>query len=285
MSDKGLSRRAMLRTAAGAAAGVGLAGAMSGTAQASWFPGGRRIPQRMISIQLYTLRTLLESDLEGTLEAVADIGYRSVELAGTYGRSAAEFRRLLDRYGLTATSAHVGFDGADVNQLIEDAKTIGYRKAACAWAQYGTLAEWRDFADRLDDAASAFRRAGISYGYHNHDHEYQPIDGVRPIDVIADRTKWYNVHLEYDLYWVVVGGADPVEEYYRRFGRVKQFHVKDRGEDGGWADVGTGDIDWRTLFRRTWPGPMKQYIVEHDAPSDPLNTAKVGYDYLRNLRF
>ncbi len=285
MSDKALSRRAMFRTAAGAAAAVGLAGAMSGTAHAGWGPPGRRIPKQMISIQLYTLRNLFEADLEGTLEALADIGYRSVELAGTYGRSAAEFRGLLDRYHLRATSAHVGFDGEDVDALIEDARTLGYRKAACAYANYSTLEEWRAFAGRLDTAAAAFRKAGISYGYHNHAHEYQAIDGVRPIDVIAERTSPRNVHLEYDLYWVVDGGADPVEEYYRRFGRVQQFHVKDRGEDGGWADVGTGTIDWATLFRRTWAGPMKQYIVEHDDPADPLNTAKVGYDYLADLRF
>ncbi len=264
---------------------MGLAGAMSGTAHADWGRGGRRIPKQMISIQLYTLRNLLQDDLEGTLEALADIGYRTVELAGTYGRSAAEFRRLLDRYHLKATSAHVGFDGEDVDQLIADAKTIGYRKAACAYANYSTLEEWRAFARRLDKAAAAFRKAGISYGYHNHAHEYQPIDGIRPIDVIAECTSPRNVHLEYDLYWLVDAGADPVVEYYRRFGRVQQFHVKDRAEDGGWADVGTGTIDWPTLFRRTWIGPMKQYIVEHDDPADPLNTAKVGYEYLANVRF
>ena len=116
---------------------------------------------------------------------------------------------------------------------IADAKTIGYRKAACAYANYSTLEEWRAFARRLDKAAVAFRKAGISYGYHNHAHEYQPIDGIRPIDVIAECTSPRNVHLEYDLYWLVDAGADPVVEYYRRFGRVQQFHVKDRAEDGG----------------------------------------------------
>ncbi|WP_028661689.1 sugar phosphate isomerase/epimerase family protein [Saccharomonospora saliphila] len=290
MTGAGLSRRAMLRTAAGAAAAAGITGALATTAQAApgqagGWSGGRRVPKNMISIQLYTLRDLLSEDLEGTLEALADIGYRTVELAGTYGRSAAEFRGLLDRYHLRATSAHVSFDGADVDQLIDDARTLGYTKAACAYANYSTLAEWRAFAERLDTAAAAFRRAGIAYGYHNHAHEYQTIDGVRPIDVIAENTDPRNVHFEYDLYWVVEGGADPVEEYYRRFGRVLQYHVKDRAPEGGWADLGTGTIDFGELFRRTWKGPMKQYIVEHDAPSDPLTTAKVGFDYLADLRF
>jgi sugar phosphate isomerase/epimerase len=286
MSEKSFSRRAMLRTAAGAAVAAGAAGAMGGTAQASgnWWRG-RRVPKNQIGIQLYTLRSLLENDAPGTLESLADIGYRNVELAGTYGYSAQEFRELLDRNGLRAFSAHVDFQNADVDQLIDDAKVLGYRYAACAYAKYDTIAEWKDFADRLDKAGHAFRKAGIRYGYHNHNHEFEQIGGTRPFDVIAARTSRHNIHFEFDLYWQVVAGADPVAEYYRQFGRVRQFHVKDRGADGGFADVGTGNIDFARIFRATWPGPMKQYIVEHDQPSDPLKTAEVGFDNLSALRF
>ncbi|ASR34971.1 sugar phosphate isomerase [Prauserella marina] len=286
MTDTRLSRRAMLRTAGVATAAAGLAVAAPGVATAGWGHGwGRRIPKDRIGIQLYTLRDAFEADLEGTMEALADIGYRSVELAGTYGRSAKEFRRVLDRYRLRAISAHVDFNGADVDQLIDDAKTIGYRTADCAYANYGTIAEWTDFAKRLDKAGKAFRKAGIKYGYHNHAHEFQAIDGVRPIDVIARHTSRHNIHFEHDLYWIVSGGADPVREFYRYFGRVTQFHVKDRAEDGSFADLGTGTIDFRRLFRDTWVGQLKDYIVEHDAPTDPVNTAAVGYRYLANLRF
>jgi hypothetical protein len=84
------------------------------------------VPKDKISIQLYTLRSVLETDLEGTLDALADIGYRKVELAGTYGRSAAEFRKLLDARHIRATSTHVGIDG-DIDQAIADAKVLGNR--------------------------------------------------------------------------------------------------------------------------------------------------------------
>ncbi|WP_246257921.1 sugar phosphate isomerase/epimerase family protein [Amycolatopsis anabasis] len=281
-----VSRRSMLRTAAGTAAALGATSALAGTARAAdrW-PGKLRIPRERIGIQLYTLRALLQADLPGTLEALADIGYRGVELAGTHGRSATEFRTLLDRYHLVALSSHVGFDGADVDQLIADAKTLGHGHAVCAYANYRTIPEWRDFAARLDRAARAFRRAGIRYGYHNHAHEFQAIDGVRPYDVLTRETSREFVHLEVDLYWAVTGGVNPVELFYRNFGRVRQFHVKDRAPNGDFADPGTGTIDFRRIFRDTWRGGVRHYIVEHDQPADPLHTARVGYQYLVDLRF
>lgn len=278
----------MLRGAAGAALAVGAAGALPGVASAEGAGrGGRRglrVPKDKISIQLYTLRSILETDLEGTLDALADIGYRKVELAGTYGRSATEFRKLLDARRIKATSTHVGIDG-DIDQAIADAKILGNRRSNVAWANFGTVAEWEAFADRLEAAGKAYRRAGIGFGYHNHNQEFQTIDGVRPFDVLARRTSRRNVSFEMDLYWVVVGEADPVREFYRNAGRIKQYHVKDRAPDGGFADLGEGTIDFRRIFRATWPLEVEEYIVENDQPVDALKCAETGYNYLANLRF
>lgn len=242
------------------------------------------MPKDKISIQLYTLRSVLEVDLEGTLDALADIGYRKVELAGTYGRSATEFRKILDRRRIRATSTHVGIDG-DLDQAIADAKILGNKRSNVAWANFPTVAEWEAFADRLEAAGKVYRRAGIGFGYHNHNQEFQTIGGVRPIDVITSRTTRRNVSIEMDLYWVVTGGADPVSEFYKVAGRVKQYHVKDRKADGSFADLGEGTIDFRRIFRATRPLEVEEYIVENDQPVDPLKCAETGYNYLLNLRF
>ncbi|RZQ64138.1 sugar phosphate isomerase/epimerase family protein [Amycolatopsis suaedae] len=274
-----ISRRSMLRGAGAAAVAVGAAVAVPGVAGATF---GRRIPVQKISVQLYTLRSLLEKDAPGTLEALADIGYRSVEMAGTYGYSAAEFRKLLDRNHLRATSTHVGIDG-DVDKLIADAKTLGHTYAAVPYAKYPTVAEWKALAARLDKAARAFHRAGIKLGYHNHDHEFVPVEGVRPYDILTRETDRRFVHLELDLFWAVHAGVDPVRLYWENFPRVLQYHVKDRTPDGQMTNPGTGAIDFRKIFRAT--PTIREYIVEHDNPTDPLETARVGFTYLRNLRF
>jgi sugar phosphate isomerase/epimerase len=281
-----VSRRTMLRGAAAGALAAGAVTALPGTASATgsrhWW--AKRVPKDKISIQLYTLRSILEDDLEGTLSALADIGYRKVELAGTYGRTATEFRRILDRHHLRATSTHVGIDG-DLDQAIADAKILGNRKSNVAWANFPTLAEWREFAARLDAAGRLYRRAGIEFGYHNHNHEFQLVEGVRPWDVIVRGTSRRNVSLEMDLYWVVTGGADPVREFYKVAGRVKQYHVKDRAPDGGFADLGEGTIDFPRIFRANWPLEVDEYIVENDEPVDPLKCAETGYNYLADVRF
>jgi sugar phosphate isomerase/epimerase len=275
----------MLRGAAGVAA-FGAAVALPGTAGAD-VPSSRprlRIPREQVSIQLYSLRSLLEKDVPGTLSALADIGYQRVELAGLYGYSATQFKAELDKVHITANSSHVGLDG-NVNQVIADAKVLGNLKVVHPYANYGTIAEWQSFTAKLETAGKAIRAAGLHAGYHNHDHEFRAIGGTRPYDVITRGTTDANVHLEIDLYWAVTGGQDPVDVVFSNYGRVWQYHVKDRKPDGSMTDPGTGTIDFPAIFRHTWHEGIQDYIVEHDQPTDPLHTAKVGYDYLFNLRF
>lgn len=279
----------MLRTGLGVAAAAGAAGMLPGMNQAAQAaPDGHgpglRVPKNKISIQLFTLRDLLAADLEGTLSALADIGYRRVELAGLHGRTAAEFRAILDRVGIRASSSHDGIDG-DLDQVIANARTMGQSKVVVPFVQLPTIAQWQEFTTRLEAAGAVFRRAGLSLGYHNHAHEFTPIDGVKPYDVITRGTTKRNVHLEIDLYWAVTGGADPVRLYHDNFPRVRQYHVKDRAPDGSFADPGTGTIDFRHIFRANHAHEVDDYIVEHDQPADALHTAMVGYRYLSNLRF
>lgn len=292
-----MDRRTALRLAATGVVAAGAligAGAGAGTAAASSLDaadtqgGGhhrQRVPVEQISIQLYTLRNAIGTNPEPVLESLRRIGYRKVELAGTYGLTARQFRRVLDRTGIRATSAHVGPDG-DFSRTVDDCLTLGCRMAAMPYAAYTTPAEWEALAARLNAAATIAARRGLRYGYHNHAQEFATLsDGRTGYDILLNGTDRRLLHLELDLYWAVTGGADPVEVVARDPYRFRQFHVKDRAADGSFADLGTGTIDFARIFRETRSGDRFEYIVEHDQPTDPLSTARVGYRYLRTLRY
>ncbi len=306
-----LSRRGFLRTAAAVgAAGVAVAGtgalATPAAADQGRGSGGgsHRVPPRSISIQLYTVRNALAADLEGTLAALAAIGYRRVEHAGFVGRTAAEFKAALDAAGIWASSGHVGipqpFDAAAWRASLADARLLRSRYVVHPFfgINFGTgevvrdRATWTAFARDLNRAGRMAREAGLRLGYHNHNWEFFRLDdgsGDRAFDVLVEETDPRYVHLELDLFWAWRGAADPVDLVRRTNGRVRQYHVKDLNQAGSFADPGQGLIDFARIFRAH---AVDEYIVERDdagspprAPEDALDTARVGYEFLRSLRF
>jgi sugar phosphate isomerase/epimerase len=302
-------RRGFLRSGAVLAAAAGVAGTVATPAVAASAPaasgGRRRIPADQISIQLYTVRDVLAADPPGTLATLADIGYTKVETAGTAGLTAAAFRALLDANGIRATSGHFGipqpFDAAAWRATLADARTLGCRYVVHpffgvdASGPIRDAAVWRAFAQDLNRAGAMARQAGFAFGYHNHHYEFLPLadgSGRTPFDLltaIADRRL---MHLELDLYWSWRGTADPVDVIREHRGRIRQFHCKDMNIDSGFADLGTGLIDFRRIFAQSEVAGVREYIVERDdagtgdrEPADALDTAAVGYRFLRNIRF
>jgi hypothetical protein len=222
-----LSRRGFLRTAATTAAVVGTSSALAGPAfaqeEASGQAVGRhRVPPGQISIQLYTLRDQLAIDLEGTLQALGEIGYTRVEHAGFVGRTVTEFKAALDAAGLRATSGHVPipqpFDPAAWSDSLADANTLGSRFIVHPFFGIDfatgeverTTAAWRAFARDLNRAGRMARDAGLKLGYHNHNWEFFRLTdnpSRTAYDVLTDATDPDVVHLQLDLFWAVRGRA------------------------------------------------------------------------------
>ncbi len=243
-----------------------------------------------IGVQLYTVRSLMTRDFEGTLARVAEIGYREVEFAGYFGRSPAQVRAALERVGLAAPAAHVGLDAVrqDWDRTLDAAREIGHRYLIVAWLPDGerrTLDGYRRLADEFDRAGERARELGLRFGYHNHDFEFAPIDGRVPYDVLVEATDPARVALELDLFWVTRGGGDPLD-YFRRYpGRFELVHVKDM--DGtaarGMVDVGQGVIDFRAIFARAAQAGIRHRFVEHDQPADPIESIRRSYAYLEGM--
>lgn len=249
-------------------------------------------------LQLYTVRKRLKKDFAGTLEAVAAIGYKEVQVSPRAGHTPAEIRKMLDAAGLVCPSIHfdmrsgveaeieaAGVLGASTVFLsapvqifiIEDGKFRGMRDDV-------TLDEWRAIADKLNETGEKFKRAGLVYGYHNHAFEFAPIDGMLPFDVLLERTDPALVAIELDLGWLQVGGADPLP-YIERFpGRFPVCHVKDVLADGTFVDPGKGTVDFARTFARAERAGLKHFFVEHDTAQNPLATAAAGYAFLKQQR-
>lgn len=289
------SRRSLL--AAGLGLGAAALAVTPGAAAATPGPKGKRVPPGQISMQLWTVRDDLNQDYDATLEYLAEIGYPRVELAlGYFGRTARELRRFLDRLGIHATSSHDGIspDDAALETKISNAVTLGQEYIVVPFLESDSLDQWKAWAERMNVEAEAARRAGLHYGYHNHAHEFTTDlgGGTTPWDVLTSELDPKLVHLEIDIYWAVTGGVgrgatDPVgfaiDVIRDAPQRVLQYHVKDRHLDGDMADLGTGTIDFRRVFRAH---RVREYIVENDTPDvTPLRTSQVGYRYLKDLRY
>ena len=283
MTADPISRRAFVHEAAAAAAlafAPGLAVAADGLGRAKL---------DAIGIQLYTVRAQMAANVDTTIAAIAEIGYREVEFAGLFGKSAREMRAILDRNHLVAPCSHVSVPPTadEWQRMLEDAATLGQAYIACAsiGGRDRSVDGYKRVAAQFNTAGAAAKRAGLQFAYHNHDFEFRPVDGRLPYDILLAECDADLVKMEMDLYWIVTGGQDPLAYFARHPGRFPLVHVKDRATDGAMADVGAGTIDFKAIFAQAGRAGIKHYFVEHDNTKDPLATARASFDYLKRLTF
>jgi sugar phosphate isomerase/epimerase len=243
-------------------------------------------------VQLYTIRKALDEDFDGSLAKVAAAGYAEVELAGLHGKTAAEFRRALDRVGLVAPSSHVPLErvqGDALHATLDEAHTFGHRYLIVPDPpkEYRTVEGMKRLGDELSRIGAAAQDAGVRIGYHNHSEEFRMENGVRPYDALLEYADPRYVAMEMDLFWAVKGGGDPLAYFAKHPGRFRMVHVKDMGPPPARAmmDVGSGVIDWRGIFAHADQAGIEHWFVEHDEPVDAFASIRASHDYLARLEF
>ncbi|HEY3412622.1 MAG TPA: sugar phosphate isomerase/epimerase [Armatimonadota bacterium] len=229
-----------------------------------------------IGLQMYTVRDECAQDFPGTLRKVAEIGYKYVELAGTYGLSPEALKDVLDDCGLAAISTHEGLDPLrdDMLAVLARCKTLGIEYIVCPYAQ-GTNgsdpAVWDGLAKDFNAIGKSCSDAGFTFGYHNHAHEYVMVNGMYGLDYLMEKTDPNLVKMEVDAGWTWFAGVDPAE-YIRKHGsRVALIHAKDH--DAANKDlnrpVGDGALNWKAIFDACHEVGTKVAIVEEDRTIAP----------------
>jgi sugar phosphate isomerase/epimerase len=285
------TRREFLGTLGITAVGaVALGGLKPGQLESLEVAKAKRLP---LGIQLYTVRSILEKDFDGTLANVAKAGYKEVEFAGYYGRTPAQVRESLKKHRLSAPSSHIPLPKDDDAwaRSLADAKAIGHEWVVIPWldpSMRKTAADWHRHAERLNHLGEATKKAGLKLGYHNHDFELaKAADGSTYLDMLLAMTDAKLVNYEMDVYWVTKGGGDPLAFFKKYPGRFPLLHLKDATPAPAQdiTDVGSGTIDWKKVITAARAQGTKHAFVENDKPADPLVAIRTSEAYLSKLKY
>jgi sugar phosphate isomerase/epimerase len=245
--------------------------------------------QPKVGLQLYTVRDLMQKDFVGTLGAVARLGYPSVQLAGYGGLSARELKKVLDDLGIEAAGSHVGIEALEkqTDEEITFCLEAGTRDVIvpvmpAPWRE--SEDGYRKLADALNRIGARCQALGARLSYHNHGFEFATFNGRHGIDITLAACAPELVAFEPDVYWIKVGGADPVEYIKKYTGRTPLIHLKDMtaGPTPTYAEIGEGIIDFAPIFAASEASGAEYYVVEQDFCARPaLESARVSLEHLK----
>ncbi len=219
------------------------------------------------ALQLYSLRDDCKTDLLGTIEKVAEMGYQGVEFAGYFGHSASSIRATLDKTGLKAAGTHTGLDmlkGDNFQATIDFHKEIGASFAIVPWLPQelrATSAATVETAKELAEISVRVRAEGLYTGFHCHEGDMHPLDnGKSAWDILAENTP-ADFLMQYDTGNGAEGGADPVQPLLDHPGRGKSVHLKSHPVG---RIIGQDDIDWRAIVAALPTAGAEWAVVEHE---------------------
>jgi sugar phosphate isomerase/epimerase len=231
-----------------------------------------------LGLELFSVRQDLAKDLFGTVRRVAKTGYEAVEFFSPYYQwdtaYAKQVRQLLDEVGLKAPSTHNSaevFTPEGLKKAIDLNVILGSNLIVMASAGRGvaTLDDWKRVAERLTAASETLRPLGMRAGFHNHQTEFTPLEGTRPIDILAKNTPRDFV-LQFDVGTCVHAGQDPVAWIKANPGRINSMHCKDWApgdapDKGYHVLTGEGVVDWPAIRAAAESvGGVETYLIEQE---------------------
>jgi sugar phosphate isomerase/epimerase len=267
-----VSRRSFLSSAAAAP----VLGAFSS------FAARKPIP---VGLELYSVRDGLKTNFSGTLDQVAKMGYQCVEFYAPYydwtPAYAKQVRSQINSLGVRCYSTHnslASFSPEGLEKAIELNKILGAQYIVLAHpGQVNGIDGWKQIAETLNKANQTMARSGLHAGYHNHDLEWRPIDGQKPIEILASNTD-KSIMLQLDVGTCVATGNDPVAWIDRNPGRIRSLHLKDWSPEQGYRVLfGEGAAPWKKIFAAAeGTGGVEYYLIEQEGSRySEMETAKL----------
>jgi len=253
---------------------------------------------RPIGVQLYTVRALVAKDLPGVLAAIRQIGYEEVETFwDVYSHPAPALKRMIQDHSLRVPSGHFDYTGLDAK--IDYAAELGLEWMICPMlpkAMWVSLDGFKQAADQFNKWGERIQRAGMRFGFHNHNYEFRRFGATTGYDTLVSSTDPDLVCFEMDCYWMAEAGQDPVQMLKRLGKRIQLLHLKDRlagfppsqmmDENAGhFAPVGEGTLDWKSILRAASANGIRHMYVEQDSgPPPPLEALRISFENLRKLQ-
>lgn len=266
-----------------------------------------------IALQLYSVRDELEKDYLGTLQKVKEMGYDGVELPGLNGRDPEDVKRMLDEAGLKVMSSHVA-----VQEMLEDIPAVlaKYKKVGCEFVvipymHYGEQGEMlKENLEIIRQLGVAAKEQGLTLLYHNHNFEFDMVDGRTIIDTIYEEIPEDILKTQLDTCWAHFAGTDPAAYLRKYVGRAPLVHLKDYWSNGNkeetpyeligeesekpkienvfeFRPVGSGVQDIPAVLEASKEVGAGWVIVEQDESvgRSTLEAAKMSIDYLRSFEW
>jgi sugar phosphate isomerase/epimerase len=244
-------------------------------------------------LQLYTVRNEMLKDNTGTLKKIASLGYKEIESAGSekgsyYGFKPAEMKKICADLGMTLRSGHVHYDDK-WQQTIDDAAESGqgYLIVSVMPEKGQTVDNYKHTAEVFNKAGEAAKKSNISFGYHNHDSEFEKDNGKVLYDVLLENTNPEFVKMEMDLGWVIVTGNDPLAYFEKYPGRFPLWHLKDMDlKEKHSVEFGKGSLDVKKMLENSKKAGMKYFFVEQeDYSGTAFDCLEYNINYLKNLKY
>lgn len=244
-------------------------------------------------LQLYSVRDVLPKDPKGIMTQLAQMGYKKFESYGgpqgfLWGMSPKEIRSFLDGLGVKMVSTHFDMN-KDLDKSIADAKEAGLSYLLCPYiGPQKSMDDWKRIAEKFNTVGEQVTKAGLKFGYHNHDYSFKTVDGQLPQEYLLENTNPKNVMFELDMCWIDAAGQDPIA-HLRKYGkRYELCHIKDYNRTGNkitQSDLGKGQVNYKAIlaYAKDFTN-IKHYLVEQEEyPESSMISLKNDAEYMKKL--